>query len=281
MLLFAVKHEYALRKGYSTIIKYFTAPRLIVKNKKIVTNDGIELKQAKLLNFIVNYVGEERHVQHLVSEIFGRKEYFFESETDSPLIVDCGSNIGISILFFKWLYPKSKIIGFEPDIRAFRALEKNIIDNGLTNVIVYNKALGTKTGMVSFFCSRNSCTNSMLSEFKEKFEETLVESVTLSSFIDQPIDCLKLDVEGAETGIIKDLSEANKLYLIKKIVMEFHHNYSVTENNLASFLEILDNNNLSYTIENGDHVDEKLRHAQNPLDKKQQLHICASKKIVC
>src|SRR5690606_3275073 len=38
-------------------------------------------------------------------EIFADNSYRFESENDHPVIIDCGSNIGLSILFFKELYP--------------------------------------------------------------------------------------------------------------------------------------------------------------------------------
>ena len=41
-------------------------------------------------------------------------------------VIDCGANIGMSITYFKRLYPKSKIIGFEPDPKIFETLKKNI-----------------------------------------------------------------------------------------------------------------------------------------------------------
>ena len=54
-------------------------------------------------------------LRELFREIFVGGIYMFECNTDRPIIVDCGSDIGMSILFFKRLYPKARIIGFEPD----------------------------------------------------------------------------------------------------------------------------------------------------------------------
>ncbi|MGZ5896264.1 MAG: hypothetical protein ACXWJ6_08450, partial [Xanthobacteraceae bacterium] len=37
----------------------------------------------------------------------------------TPLIVDCGSNVGLSLLYFSLQYPHAKIIGVEPDAGNF------------------------------------------------------------------------------------------------------------------------------------------------------------------
>lgn len=51
----------------------------------------------------------------LYKDIFIKRIYHFEAQRPDPLILDCGSNIGMSILYFKHVYPKARIIGFEPD----------------------------------------------------------------------------------------------------------------------------------------------------------------------
>src|SRR5262249_62206976 len=51
----------------------------------------------------------------IYDQIFVREIYRFESSDDAPFIIDGGANIGASVLYFKKLYPKSRIIAFEPD----------------------------------------------------------------------------------------------------------------------------------------------------------------------
>jgi hypothetical protein len=40
-------------------------------------------------------------ISYLFSEVFIASEYYFQSATAEPLIIDCGSNIGMSILIFQ------------------------------------------------------------------------------------------------------------------------------------------------------------------------------------
>src|SRR6478752_2497070 len=68
---------------------------------------------AQLLGYRVAYRGAG-HLRYLFREIFMRGDYYFESDNAQPTIIDCGSNIGISVLFFKRLFPQCRIIAFEP-----------------------------------------------------------------------------------------------------------------------------------------------------------------------
>lgn len=47
----------------------------------------------------------------------------FVSDNDRPVILDCGSNIGISVLNYKRQYPHSEIVAFEPDPSVIKVLK--------------------------------------------------------------------------------------------------------------------------------------------------------------
>ena len=49
---------------------------------------------------------------------------FFTPSGDQPLFVDCGANIGVSVLEWKTRWPQSRVICFEPDPFAFAILQK-------------------------------------------------------------------------------------------------------------------------------------------------------------
>src|SRR5690348_10496292 len=78
-----------------------------------------------ILGYKVSYMGEYE-IRWLFRELFLEACYFFQPETDSPIIFDCGSNIGMSLLFFKKLYPNARISAFEPDPYTFVILERNV-----------------------------------------------------------------------------------------------------------------------------------------------------------
>ena len=79
-----------------------------------------------LLGYKISYLGEPQF-RYLFNEIFMQAPYFFKSSNDPPLIFDCGSNIGMSVLFFKKLYPNARIVAFETDPFTFEILRRNVI----------------------------------------------------------------------------------------------------------------------------------------------------------
>ena len=74
-------------------------------------------------------------------EIFVDEYYRFLPENDSPVIYDCGSNVGTSCAFFKRVYPNSSIKAFEADPVISDVLKSNIDRNELKDIEVINKAV--------------------------------------------------------------------------------------------------------------------------------------------
>ena len=53
----------------------------------------------------------------------------------------------------------------------------------------------------------------------------------LSDFIEGPVDLLKLDVEGAEHRILRDLLSSEKIQYIRHMVIEYHHHMGEQRSN--------------------------------------------------
>lgn len=178
----------------------------------------------------------------LIEEIFKEEIYKFETDKQKPIIVDCGSNIGISVLYFKKQFPNAKITAFEPDPDNFQLLQQNIKQNNLNNIEAHNVAVSDQIGDIDlFFESDKSSTlgNTTTNTWGDRpgFNKITVPSVKLSDYIkDQDIDYLKLDVEGAERKVFEDISK--HLPHIKELGFEFHH--TNTEGNEANYNSILD-----------------------------------------
>lgn len=202
-----------------------------------------------LFGFKVTYISFNTFFM-LYEEIFVAAEYYFKSNKEQPFIIDCGSNMGMSILFYKYIYPDAEIIGFEPDIHAYKTLSKNIIENKLSNTKVYQKALTDQDGTIEFFYDSDNISSLQMSIMKERVSESKieVECTTLSKYITKTVDFLKLDIEGAETLVIKNLHEHDKLKFIEEMVIEYHHHINKDEDNLSEILSLLENNNFGYQI---------------------------------
>jgi FkbM family methyltransferase len=205
---------------FLTHVKLFFASFIHHRFKKIKSDKE---KHIRIMGYKIFFFSYPTLINQF-EEIFIYKSYRFESNTQNPLIFDCGSNIGISILYFKIFHPDSRIVAFEPDPENFRLLKKNIECNKLENVALHNYALGKEDGLCKLFNSpsgKGSLNTSIYAnEPKEIFIN--VRMKRLSSFIKEEIDFMKIDVEGAEGEIINDLSEAGKLNSIKEMVIEYH-----------------------------------------------------------
>jgi FkbM family methyltransferase len=181
-------------------------------------------------------------LKSMLLDIFIRRDYYFEFAKQSPIIVDCGSNIGVSALYFKKLYPDAHLTCFEPDPLCFRLLSNSVTRWGLSNTTLHNKAVYDKEGTMSF---ESNLSMSKLDETRAS--EVVVETVLLSDYITEPVDILKIDIEGAEKQVIHELARHNKLSLIKNIIMEFHYS-SDDDNGLPILLSDLKDHGFHYQI---------------------------------
>jgi FkbM family methyltransferase len=206
-------------------------------------------KSRNILGFDVECFTRES-LRYLYEEIFAREEYVFESNVQEPLIFDCGANIGIATLFFKWLYPKSTVVAFEADPATFRLLKRNIEKNQLKDVSAHNVALWDENGRIPFFVNAGEPGSLLMSTRANRIpaqeKEITVDARRLSEFIDAPVELLKLDVEGSEARVIADLLESGKLDFVRQMIVEYHHNIPNETPRLGSFLSNLESAGLEY-----------------------------------
>lgn len=226
--------------GLDRIKVYFYSAKINLKNQ---FSKIFEFNHEKIFGFNINFP-EYSYFRSLFYEIFVAKSYYFFTEKKDPVIIDCGGNIGMSVLFFKYVYPNSKIIVFEPWKETFEYLKKNV--EKFDDVIIKNAALSNANGKINLYSPKKvgSGDTTIFQNESEKFSKVNtqeVESLKLSKFIDGFIDLLKLDIEGAEGIVVKDLDSEKKLNKIKNIVMEYHYNRS-SENDLVDILNILRKN---------------------------------------
>lgn len=139
----------------------------------------------------------------VIKEIFDQKVYDLFYPHSNPTIVDIGSHIGLSILFFKDKFPRAKIHGFEPHPRTFAYLQHNLSLNTSGNDIqVSNEAVVEKSKKNLLYVK--SAYSSRSSLFSNKTPRSLptitVKTVKFSDVIKRfkKIDILKIDAEGME-----------------------------------------------------------------------------------
>jgi FkbM family methyltransferase len=190
----------------------------------------------------------------IYKDIFILREYKFSSSADIPFIIDCGSHIGISVLYFKKLFPSSKIIAFEANPFTFKILKKNVTQNKLKNIDVFNNAVGKKKGEVNFYVGNNKkgTWNWGDSAVKndwydpELYKTIRVPCIKLSRHITKKVDLLKIDIEGSELSVLEEIE--HKMRFVSQIYIEFHGSNSNKSNSLKKIIAILEKNKFEYSI---------------------------------
>lgn len=234
------------KKAFSIAKKLFKRPS--DKNNYLKLFDSLSTKP-RFIEKTIEFEGRKITIPDSVSfayqikDIFIEEEYKFKAETDEPLIIDCGANVGTSILYFKKIYPNAKIKAIEADEKIFNILEKNI--EGLKNIELYQNAAWVNNNDL-FFDSDGADGGRICLDEKPK---NMVKGIRLKDFIEKEkkIDFLKLDIEGAEVEVIKDCEKSLKN--IKNIFIEYH-SFSNNTQRLGEILKILSKNGFRYNLNN-------------------------------
>ncbi len=142
------------------------------------------------------------------------------------IVLDLGANIGYYTLIFAKLVGESgKVYAFEPDPDNFRLLKKNIRINGYKNVILVNKAVSNKAVKTKLYISEIYTASHAIFDTGERRKSIEVDTVRLDDYFNDfhgKIDFIKMDVEGAEGGVIQGFSNfLNNATNIIKILTEF------------------------------------------------------------
>ncbi len=211
---------------------------------------GVAPVREKICGFTVSGFNR-RTLWFLFREIFIKGEYAFKATGDSPRIFDCGANIGMATVFFKWLYPKSSITVFEPAPQIFAMLERTIRDNGFKDVTAHNIALGGSEGTTTLYSDPKNPGSLLTSTVKERREGAAqtVPLSTVSSFLSMPIDFLKVDTEGAETDIIHELCESKTIHHVREMAIEYHHKIGKQTSSLSMILRDIEAAGFEYQID--------------------------------
>jgi FkbM family methyltransferase len=150
-------------------------------------------------------------------QIFDEKIYGFTAKTDQPYILDCGANIGLSVIYFKQLYPRSIIVAFEADKAIFETLRRNVQSFGYENVEVLNRAVWNSETELNFTSDGGDGGRLSIPEDKPS---QVVKTIRLRDYLDRKIDFLKLDIEGAEIAVLEDC--ADRLSHVECLFVEYH-----------------------------------------------------------
>jgi FkbM family methyltransferase len=179
-------------------------------------------------------------------DIFVASSLTFETVNASPRILDCGANIGLASLFFKRRYPAARITAFEADPAIAAMLQENVRRNGAADVEVVAAAVWTETGDVTFRPDGADSGAVASLAGAPGTEAIRVPTIRLAERLAaEPIDLLKLDIEGAETAVLADCGGA--LGNVSALLLEVHE-FDPARRRSPGLLQLLGDSGFTYAV---------------------------------
>ncbi len=157
----------------------------------------------------------------ILEEMFVNEQYKLEVNESINTIVDLGSNVGTSIIYFLAKYPAARIYGVEPVKYCFELLTKTV--GHYSNVTLEKKAAGGEDGKTVPIYIHPTGHSGSSNFFIEGGEKEEVPTISMDALVQKygltSIDILKVDIEGIEYEVFKNFKN---LSLVKYILVEVH-----------------------------------------------------------
>jgi FkbM family methyltransferase len=131
---------------------------------------------------------------------------------ERDVILNIGAGIGDdTILFSRSVGKEGKVVSVEAHPETFRLLQKNCLDNLLTNTVPVHCALMDKTSVVQIYDQTRYEANTVRSSNGPPTSSHTVRACTLDELCEQQevhhVDFLKMNIEGAERFAIQGMQK--------------------------------------------------------------------------
>jgi FkbM family methyltransferase len=155
----------------------------------------------------------------------------FKNDIDYKLnIIDAGSNIGLTSLYFIDMFKNPNIICLEPEIENFKVLEYNLIKNNNSNVHKINGAIWSSNTHIKIVKDFRDKLNWSF-RVEETDDSTQIKAFTINQLVEdynlELIDILKIDIEGAEKQIFtSEKADLDFLKITRCLALEIHDEFN-------------------------------------------------------
>ncbi len=163
----------------------------------------------------------------VLEQVFLDGEYQVEPIAPESIeyIVDLGSNIGVTAMFWAQRYPNAHMVLVEPDPDNFKLLQRNTAAFKDRCVLI-NAAVSDQRGETSFFRSDREYGHSIL-KGDDSVSEIEVKTLTVSDVLSEAgfprVDLLKMDIEGGEQIVMPTI--ATWKHAPRYLIAELHPPY--------------------------------------------------------
>lgn len=196
---------------------------------------AMKLSQVVLNKMIFFYRSDDKVIGQRIA--LGKYEQYetkilLSQINNQSVVVDVGANIGYYTLLAAKI--AKKVYAFEPDKDSFLILKKNVEENELTNVFLFNQAVGDKNEKVGLIINKENYGDSKVKVGNE------IDCVRLDEVIKEKVDLVKIDVQGYEAKVVEGMKKIIKkdkpiIFIevdqknIKKINLDYKNIWSIND----------------------------------------------------
>lgn len=157
-------------------------------------------------------------------QVFLAKSYDINYGFEPKVIIDCGANIGLSVIYFKNRFPDAKIIAIEPEKSNFELLKKNT--EKYNNIFCIKSGVWNRSTDLVIKEGNNGNWDFVTEEVNVKsINRDTIPAVSINEIINtydiDQIDILKIDIEGSEKELF-EMNFENWLKITKVLIIELH-----------------------------------------------------------
>ena len=167
---------------------------------------------------------------HQFLEIFAADCYGLRRLTPRARVVDAGANIGVFTLCALWRQPGAQVVAIEPDPANLEYLRRNVAPWTAGQVQIVPAALGLRPGTTRLDGAESDALRTGAAGGRE------VDVRALEPYLREPVDLLKMDIEGAECDALR--SAGDGLRRVRRVVFE-HHQFGGEPCRLPDCLSLL------------------------------------------
>jgi FkbM family methyltransferase len=159
-------------------------------------------------------------------QVFVQQEYDIDLPLEPRWIIDAGAHIGMASVYFANRYPKAKIVAIECNPDNYAVLLRNT--QPYENITPIHAALWHTPGLVSIENPDDLSWAFRVSDCSESAGKKAisVRAITVPEALEaihgERIDVLKMDIEGAEYGVLVDLASPSWLDETQAAILELH-----------------------------------------------------------
>lgn len=194
----------------------------LINPEKIVTVNGYKMK------VIPEDIGISKELMVFKIHEPLATEFVKRNIKNGMVCFDIGCNIGYYALLESYLVGnEGKVVAFEPSPTNFEYSKENLSINKISNVKIYNYAIGDANTQAHFLARSYSNLSRIVNESDSDFKGDVINVplVTLDTFVAenslQSIDFIRMDIEGYEYNAYKGMNNTIKRFK-PDLMMEVH-----------------------------------------------------------